>query len=352
MTASFPPSGSAPASSRVPLGTTGMTISRVGLGTWSLGSTDWGPQDDTDSIATIGEAVGSGVNWIDTAAAYGLGHSERVVGRALAALAPHERPYVFTKCGVVPDERGLRKVMTPASVRTELENSLRRLGVDHIDLYQVHWPGDGKLLAWGPVTDDPGAPDLGTPLEEYWQTMADLKREGKVRAIGLSNHGVDELERAAAIAPVDAVQPPFSALDRGTADVLAWCARSGAGAIVYQALKSGLLTGACTAERVAALPETDWRRQAPDFTTALHRNLAVADTLGKVAARHGVTTAAVAIAWVLAWPGVTGAIIGARRPGQAADWAAAADLRLGEDDRREISQALRTHVPEAGPVHP
>lgn len=352
MTTSSAPPGSALASSRVPLGDTGMTLSRVGLGAWSLGSTDWGPQDDTDSVATIREAVASGVNWIDTAAAYGLGHSEEVIGRALAALSPHERPYVFTKCGVVPDERGLRKVMTPASVRTELEGSLRRLGVDHVDLYQVHWPGDGKLLAWGPVTDDPGAPDLSTPLEEYWQTMADLRREGKVRAIGLSNHSVDELRRAAAVAPVDAVQPPFSALDRSTADVLAWCADNGSGAIVYQVLKSGLLSGAFSAERVAALRETDWRRQAPDFTTGLHRNLAVTEALGEVAARHAVTTAAVAIAWVLAWPGVTGAIIGARKPGQSADWAAAAALRLGEDDRQEISRALRAHVPDAGPVSP
>ncbi|MFB9388758.1 aldo/keto reductase [Streptomyces coeruleoprunus] len=330
----------------------GMRISRTGLGAWSFGGSDWGPQDDADSIATVHEAVSSGVNWIDTAPAYGMGHSEEVVGRALAGLPEADRPYVFTKCGLVPDERGLRKIMDARSVRRELEGSLRRLGVDHIDLYQVHWPGDGGLLAWGPVTDDPAGPDLGTPLEEYWATMAELKKEGKVRAIGLSNHGVDELKRAAAVAPVDAVQPPFSALDRTAADVLAWCAASGAGAIVYQSLKSGLLTGAFSAARVAALPEGDWRRGAPDFTTGLPANLAVADALTRVAVRHGVTTSAVAVGWALAWPGAAGAIVGARRPGQIADWSAAASLRLTEADLDEIAGALTAHAADAGPVRP
>ncbi|MGW2560885.1 aldo/keto reductase [Streptomyces sp. NPDC001514] len=335
-----------------PLGLTGMNISRTGLGAWSLGGSDWGPQDDADSIATVREAVASGVNWIDTAAAYGQGHSEEIIGEALSGLPAADRPYLFTKCGVVPDARGLRKVMTAGSVRRELEDSLRRLRVDHLDLYQVHWPGDGKLLAWGPATDDPAEPDVSTPLEEYWQTMADLRREGKVRAIGLSNHGVDELKRAAAVAPVDAVQPPFSALDRGAADVLAWCAANGVGSIVYQSLKSGLLSGTFSAERVAALPGTDWRRGAPDFTTGLAGNLAVAEVLGHVAGRHGVTTSAVAVAWALAWPGVTGAIVGARRPGQTAGWSAAARVRLTPADLDEIADGIRAHAPEAGPVRP
>nr|ACX83630.1 putative aldo/keto reductase [uncultured soil bacterium V167] len=335
-----------------PLGTTGMDISPVGLGAWSLGGSDWGPQDDADSIATIHRAVATGVNWIDTAAAYGLGHSEEVIGRALAGLPAAERPYLFTKCGVVPDPGGLRKVMTADSVRRELEDSLRRLGVEHIDLYQVHWPGDGRLLAWGPVTEDPSAPVPGTPLEEYWQTMDDLRREGKVRAIGLSNHGVDELKRAAAVAPVDAVQPPFSALDRGAADVLAWCDAHGVGALVYQSLKSGLLSGTFSAERVAALPPTDWRRAAPDFTTGLAANLAVAEVLRTVARRHGATVTAVAVAWALAWPGVAGAIVGARRPGQVADWPQAATLRLTAADLDEIADGIRAQVPDPGPVRP
>ncbi|BCJ45859.1 aldo/keto reductase [Actinoplanes ianthinogenes] len=329
------------------LGTTGLELSTAGLGAWVMGGADWeyawGPQDDADSIATIHRAVGAGINWIDTAAAYGLGHSEEVVGRAVAALPAADRPLLFTKTGLVWDDPARRdtpprRLMTAASVRRELEESLRRLRVDHIDLYQVHWPGDGKLLVWGGA--DETEPVGATELEEYWQTMADLRTEGKVRAIGLSNHGVAELARAEKVAHVDAIQPPFSALVRDAADQIAWSAGNGTGVIVYQPMHSGLLTGTFDAARVAALPANDWRRTHPDFTTRLPENLRTVDALRRVADRHGVPVAAVAVAWVLAWPGVTGAIVGARRPEQIDGWLPGADLRLTDGDREEISHSL------------
>ncbi|WP_246637100.1 aldo/keto reductase [Actinoplanes hulinensis] len=342
-----------------PLGATGMELSATGLGAWVMGGSDWeyawGPQDDADSIATIHRAVESGVNWIDTAAAYGLGHSERIVGRAVAGLPENDRPYLFTKAGLVwddPRQRHMppRKLMTAASVRRELEDSLLRLGVDHIDLYQVHWPGDGRLLAFG---DDPGSEPVDvTPLEDYWQTMADLRQEGKVRAIGLSNHGVDDLRRAEKVAHVDAIQPPFSALARQSADEITWAAGHGTGVIVYQPMHSGLLTGAFDAVRVAALPENDWRRGHPDFTARLDRNLLVVEALRRVAARHGVPVAAAAVAWTLAWPGVTGAIVGARRPAQIAGWLPAAGLALTDADLDEVGAAIVTAGAGSGPSRP
>ncbi|AEV82979.1 aldo/keto reductase [Actinoplanes sp. SE50] len=341
------------------LGTTGMELSTTGLGAWVMGGAGWqyawGPQDDADSIATVHAAVAAGVNWIDTAAAYGHGHSEEVVGRAVAALPPADRPYLFTKTGLVWDDPARRdtpprRLMTAASVRRELEASLRRLRTDHIDLYQVHWPGDGRLLSWGPP--DGAAPVGATELEEYWQTMADLRTEGKVRAIGLSNHGVAELDRAARVAPVDAIQPPFSALVREPADQIAWSAAHGTGVIVYQPMHSGLLTGAVDARRVAALPADDWRRGHPDFTTGLDRNLRVVDALRTVADRHRVPVAAVAVAWTLAWPGVTGAIVGARRPGQIAGWQPGADLTLTGRDLDEVAAAITAAGVGSGPARP
>lgn len=340
------------------LGDTGMQISATGLGAWAMGGSDWGfawgPQDDADSIGTIRHAVAAGVNWIDTAAAYGLGHSEEVVGRAVAGLPESERPFLFTKCGLVwddPADRNSfpRKVMRPESVRRELEASLRRLGVERIDLYQVHWPGDGALL--GGVGERTRGGD-GTPLEEYWQVMADLKREGKVRAIGLSNHDTGELARAERVAHVDTIQPLFSALDRSAAGELAWAAEHGTGAIVYQPMHSGLLTGAFDAARVAALPANDWRRTAPPFTTELERNLRVADALRAVAARHGSTVPAAAVAWTLAWPGVTGAIVGARRPDQVDGWTGAGALALTGDDLAEVAAAITGAGIDRGPARP
>lgn len=305
------------------------------------------------SIAAIRRAVESGVNWIDTAAVYGLGHSETVVGKAIRGLAEADRPFLFTKCGLIWDERdpsaSPRKIMTAASVRRELESSLRRLGVERIDLYQVHWPGDGLSLDWAGDTSTGPSPDA-TPLQEYWQTMAELKAEGKVAAIALSNHNLSQLHTAEQVAHVDAIQPPFSALVRDAAPEIAWAEAHDTGVIVYQPMHSGLLTGTFSGQRVAALPDNDWRKSAPDFTTHLDRNLAVADALRPIAARHGVPVAAVAVAWTLAWPGVTAAIVGARRSEQVPDWTPAAGLELTDHDLTEITKAIQTAG--TGPTHP
>jgi aryl-alcohol dehydrogenase-like predicted oxidoreductase len=321
----------------VRLGTTDMDITRVGFGAWAVGGSwayGWGDQDDQESIDAIRHAVEEGVNWIDTAAVYGLGHSEKVVARAVKGLA--QMPYVFTKCGMTWDDRGnVSRVARPDTIRREAEASLRRLDVEVIDLYQVHQ-----------------VPDDGTPVEEYWQTMVDLKNEGMVRAIGLSNHSVALLERADKIGHVDSLQPPFSMIDRTQAEEIAWCARNGTGVIVYSPMQSGLLTGAFSRERVESLPADDWRRRVPDFTTELDQNLALADALGPIAERHGVTRAAVAVAWTLAWPGVTGAIVGARRPDQVDGWLPAASLRLTQEDLDEIAAAIERTGAGRGPVRP
>jgi aryl-alcohol dehydrogenase-like predicted oxidoreductase len=224
--------------------------------------------------------------------------------------------------------------MKPESVRHETDASLRRLGADRIDLYQVHWP------------------DPNTPLEEYWQVLADLKAEGKVAALGLSNHDVDQLTRAEAIAHVDAIQPPFSAIKRSAAPEIAWAAANGTGVIVYSPMQSGLLAGAFSAERVAALPDDDWRRGSDEFTVSLDANLAVADSLRTVADRREVSVAAVAVAWTLAWPGVTGAIVGARRPSQIADWADAGSVVLDDKELDEIAQVIESTGAGSGPVRP
>ncbi|WP_037065202.1 aldo/keto reductase [Pseudonocardia acaciae] len=336
-----------------PLGDTGLRISPVGFGAWAIAGPDWrygwGAQDDDESIAAIRHAVDRGVTWIDTAPVYGLGHSERLVAKALSGIPESDRPLVFTKVGLVwdPDDRLAppRRDMSPASVRREVEASLRRLEVDHIDLYQVHWPAEqhGPLDAGAETSVRNARPEPGTPLEEYWRVMADLKAEGKVRAIGLSNHDVAHLERAEAVAHVDTLQPPFSLINRGAAAEIAWCAARHTAVIGYSPLQSGLLTGAFTAARAAALPPDDWRRRHPDFTTDLRRNLALADALRPVAHRHGTTVAAIAVAWTLHRHGVTGAIVGARRPGQVDGWLPAATLRLDPEDLAEIRAAI-THT--------
>jgi aryl-alcohol dehydrogenase-like predicted oxidoreductase len=341
-----------------PLGTSEMLITSVGFGAWAISGSGWsfawGSQDDADSIATIHRAVEAGVNWIDTAASYGLGHSEVIVGRALAGLPAADRPLVFTKCGLVWDEADpsipARRILTPTSVRRELDASLRRLRVERIDLYQVHWPPTGRPLAWG--SDEPQEQVQETPIEEYWQVMADLRAEGKIRALGLSNHRVDHLERAEAVAHVDVLQPPFSLVERGSVDELAWCADHGTGVIVYSPLHSGLLTGAFSPERVAALPDDDWRKTSPDFTTRLAPILALVDALRPIAARHEVPVPAVAVAWTQAWRGVTGAIVGARRPDQLPGWLPAAELRLTEVDLDDIASALKETGVGAGPTRP
>ena len=328
-----------------PLGTTGMRVTRVGFGAWAIGGGGWtfawGGQDDADSIAAIRHAVERGINWIDTAAVYGLGHSEEVVARALRDIPADDRPYVFTKAGLVWDERNRaappRRVGDPRSIRLEVEASLRRLDAERIDLYQMHWPAED-----------------GTPLEDYWGTLLRLKEEGKVRAVGLSNHDVAQLETAERIGHVDTLQPPFSAIRREVAAVeLPWCAAHRTGVIAYSPMQSGLLTGAFNVERAARLGADDWRSRSPDFTgLGLRRNVALADALRPIAERHGVTVAAVAVAWTLAWPGVTAAIVGARSPGQVDGWIGAATLELADADLDDIAAAIRHTGAGTGPVRP
>jgi aryl-alcohol dehydrogenase-like predicted oxidoreductase len=341
------------------LGTTGMEITRVGFGSWAVSGSGWhfgwGATDDAESIAAIRHAVTSGVNWIDTAAVYGLGHSEELVGKAIAGLPESERPYVFTKAGLVWDpndpQAAPRRIMKPASVRREVEDSLRRLGIDRIDLYQVHWPDTGESLEYAGDGSGAVSPNA-TPLEEYWQVMADLKAEGTVRAIGLSNHTPDLLERAEKVAHVDVIQPPFSAINRSAAPEIAWARAHDTGVIVYSPLQSGLLTGAFSAERAANLPTDDWRAAHADFTTGLEANLRLAEALRPVADRHGTTVAEVAIAWALAWPGVTGAIVGARKLRQVDGWIGAGAVRLTRADIDEIAAAIADTGAGTGPARP
>jgi aryl-alcohol dehydrogenase-like predicted oxidoreductase len=271
-----------------------------------------------------------GVNWIDTAAVYGLGHSEEVVARALKSW-PGSRPYIFTKCGLHWDERGqVQKVLKGDSIRREVEDSLRRLGADVIDLYQIHWPPD---------------PD-SSDLEEGWATMADLKREGKVRWIGVSNFNVQQLRRAHAIAPVTSLQPPYSLLHRDTeSEILPYCQREGIGVIVYSPMASGLLTGAMTRERIANLPKDDWRRAHSAFNEPnLSRNLALVDLLRQIAGRHGRSAGEVAVAWTLQNPAVTGAIVGARNAKQAEGVMRAADLHLSGEEVLQIAEFFAATV--------
>jgi aryl-alcohol dehydrogenase-like predicted oxidoreductase len=336
------------------LGTTPFEITPVGFGAWAIGGAGWrfgwGAQDDDESVAAILAAVERGVSWIDTAAVYGLGHSEEIVRRALAALPEADRPAVFTKCGLVwnPADPGRepQRVMEPDNVRRELDSSLQRLGVERIDLYQVHWPPD-------PMPGSDGAPARpATPIEEYWGVMASLRDAGKVAAIGLSNHDATLLDRAERVAHVDAIQPPFSLVARGAADDIAWAAAHDTGVIVYSPLQSGLLTGAFSRERAASLPEDDWRRTSPDFTTGLDPILAFVDALRPMADRRGVPVASLAVAWTLAWPGVTGAIVGARRPDQIDGWLPAASLDLTDAELDEIASLLDRLGVGSGPTRP
>lgn len=327
------------------LGRTDMRITPVGFGAWAIGGADWasswGQQDDRESIAAIRHAVDLGINWIDTAAVYGLGHSEEVVRAALKEIPPAQRPYVFTKCGLTwdPADRSAppRTVGHPASIRREVEDSLSRLGVERIDLYQMHWPAKD-----------------GTPLEVYWQTLLDLKKEGKVRAVGLSNHNAAQLEAAERLGHVDTLQPPFSAIRREAAAAeLPWCAAHETGVIVYSPMQSGLLSGAFTAERSKSLPADDWRSRNREFTgDNLRRNLQLADALKIIADERGTTAAAVAIAWTLAWPGVTGAIVGARSPAQVDGWIGAATLKLGDEDMHWVAAAIDASKAGSGPLAP
>ncbi|MGW5106703.1 aldo/keto reductase [Nocardia sp. NPDC004123] len=340
-----------------PLGTTGMDITRLGFGSWAVSGSgwrfSWGATDDEQSVAAIRHAIASGVNWIDTAAVYGLGHSEELVGKAIAEFPTADKPYVFTKVGLVWDPENPtaapRRIMKPASVRRELEDSLRRLGVDHIDLYQVHYPDTGESLEYAGGGFGAVSPNA-TPLEEYWQTMAGLKAEGKVRAIGLSNHTVDLLERAEKVAHVDSIQPPFSAINRSAAQEIAWAHANNTGVITYSPLQSGLLSGAFSAERAAKLPTDDWRSAHSDFTSGLTANLQLAEALRPIAERHGVGVADIAIAWVLNWPGITAAIVGARNAEQVDGWIGAAAVELAASDLDEIATAITVSGAGTGPI--
>jgi aryl-alcohol dehydrogenase-like predicted oxidoreductase len=328
-----------------PLGSTGLEITPVGFGAWAIGgggwSFGWGPQDDTASLAAMRRALELGVNWIDTAAVYGLGHSEELVGRLLRELPRADRPYVFTKCGLVWDDRDRmaepRRVLKPESIRTEVEASLRRLGVERIDLYQFHWPDD-----------------TGTPVEDSWEAMVRLIEAGKIRAAGVSNFDVDLLARCEAIRHVDSLQPPFSLIRREVAGrEIPWCAEHDTGVICYSPMQSGLLTDSFSAERVAAFAADDWRRRSAEYQAPrLDRNLALRDALEPIARRRGTTVSATAIAWTLAWPGVTGAIVGARSAAQVDGWIGAATLKLTAADLDTIAAAIVRTGAGAGPSRP
>jgi aryl-alcohol dehydrogenase-like predicted oxidoreductase len=324
-----------------PMGSRATALTTVGLGAWAMGGQGWidawGPQDDADSIATIRRAAEIGVNWIDTAPIYGNGHSEEVVGRALAGRSESARPLVFTKCGVLwnDDDPLAPPALDMRDLRGQVEASLRRLGFERLDLLQVHAPAR-----------------VGPALEEYWAEMVALREAGLVAAVGLSNHDLAQLDAAERIGHVDTLQPPMSLLRRDAAgDLLTWCREHGTAVICYSPLESGLLSGAYTPGRIAALPADDWRRSAPAFQPdALARTDRLVGTLRPIAERHGVSVAAVAIAWVLAWPGVTGAIVGARRPDQVEDWPTAGALVLDDGDLDAIAAAL--DGVGSGPVRP
>ncbi len=302
-----------------------MEITPIGVGAWAMGGGGWafawGPQDDNESIAAIQTALDGGVNWIDTAAVYGLGHSEEVVARAIQGRS--NRPYVFTKCERTWNEKGeIRGVLKADSIRKECEASLRRLKVDVIDLYQIHWP----------------QPD--EDIEEGWGALAKLKAEGKVRWIGVSNFDAAQMERCRKIAPITSLQPPYSAISPEIeAEILPYCLQHGIGVIVYSPMKSGLLSGKMTRERVAAFPQDDFRRKALNFQEPhLTKNLELQDLMAKIGARHGRSAGEAAIAWTLRHPAVTGAIVGMRSAEQARGVLGALEFRLSEEEIAEIDR--------------
>ena len=310
-------------------GKTGLEITRVGFGSWAIGGSGWraawGPQDDDEAVGAIRRATELGMNWIDTAAAYGLGHSEELVAQALKGVPENDRPYVFTKCSLVWDEEGeIHNVLKKDSVKRECEESLRRLQTDVIDLYQIHWPNPDE------------------DVEEGWSAMAELKEEGKVRHIGVSNFDVSQMERAQRIAPVETLQPPYSMLKREVEEeILPYCQENDIGVIVYSPMRSGLLTGKMTPERVQNLPSDDWRRNNPDFQEPrLSKNLELVELLREIGDRHGRSPGEVAIAWTLRHPAVTAAIVGGRRPDQVDGIIGAAEFRLSEKEIEEIEAVI------------
>jgi aryl-alcohol dehydrogenase-like predicted oxidoreductase len=325
------------------LGTTDLHITRVGLGAWAIGGGDWkygwGPQDDRQSIDAMRHAVDHGVNWIDTAAIYGLGHSEEVVGRLLKELPKSQRPLVFTKCGMVWDEKDHlaepARTLRPESIRRECEASLKRLGVERIDLYQFHWPDQS-----------------GTPVEDSWAEMQRLKEAGKIRAAGVSNFDVALLDRCEAVGHVDSLQPSFSLIrrERGEKEI-PWCAAHRTGVIVYSPMQSGILTDSFSAEKMRNLAPNDWRRGARWFQEpALSQNLSLRDALRPIAKRRGVSVSSVAVAWAANYPGVTAAIVGARTAEQVDGWIAAATLELTSQDHADIAAAVERTGAGTGPL--
>jgi aryl-alcohol dehydrogenase-like predicted oxidoreductase len=313
------------------LGSQGPGISVLGVGAWAIGGPwafGWGPQDDDESTAALHRAFDAGINWVDTAAVYGLGHSEEIVGQVVRERGAGV--LVFTKCGrnwYGSQDGSPVNDLRPASIRFELQQSLKRLGRDHVDLYQFHWPDAAT----------------GTPVEESWATMADLVEEGVVRWVGVCNFTVELLERCERIRHVDSLQPPLSLINRAALrELVPWCQAHGTGVIAYSPLQSGLLSGTFDAKRAARLAEDDWRRRSPEFREPrFSANLALADRLRPIAERHGVEVAAVAVGWVLEQPGVTGAIVGVRRPSQLDSWLSAGTLRLDADDLQEIAAAIK-----------
>jgi aryl-alcohol dehydrogenase-like predicted oxidoreductase len=317
------------------LGNSDLSITRLGFGAWAIGgggwTYGWGPQDDAASVGAIRRALDLGVNWIDTAAVYGFGHSEEIVAKALEGVSP--RPYVFTKCGLVDDgTRNPKRNLRPESIRAEAEASLKRLRVDAIDLYQIHWPHKGFL--------------------EAWETMAALRKEGKVRWIGVSNFDVPRLEEIVRIAPVTSLQPPYSLVNpQAEKAELPWCQKEGIGVIVYSPMYSGLLSGAMTEARVVSFPSDDWRSRDPEFQPPrIGRHLRLVELLRTIASDHGCSPGEVAISWTLRRPEVTGAIVGARSAAQVDGWIGAAGLRLTDDDLRRIDAFCTAHPSEARPL--
>ena len=327
------------------LGSEGPEITVVGFGAWAAGgggwAFSWGPQDDDASVAAIRHAVSRGVNWVDTAAVYGYGHSEVVVGTALTEIPASERPLVFTKCGLNWDPDNPmsqpKRDSRPERVREECEASLRRLGVETIDLYQFHWPDQ-----------------TGTPVEDSWGEMLKLVEEGKVRWAGVSNYDVALLESCEKVGHVQSLQPPFSMIRRDVgASEIPWCAGHGTGIIVYSPMQSGLLTDSFSLERVKAFAPDDWRRRFEHFQSPrLEQNLALRDALKPVAEKHGTSVAAVAVAWTLTWPGMTGAIVGARSPEQVDGWIGATGVSLDDEDLGSIAAAIEATGAGSGPVAP
>jgi len=312
------------------LGNSDLQITPLGFGTFALGgegwAASWGPQDDDASVATIQRALDLGMNWIDTAAIYGVGHAEEVVARAVKGRS--SQPYIFTKCSRIANPDGtIRGSLKADSIRRELEDSLRRLQVDVIDLYQIHWPNPDE------------------DIEEGWTTLAQLKAEGKVRHIGVSNFNADQLRRAQAIAPVTSLQPPYSLNRREIEkDVLDFCLKNTIGVIVYSPMASGLLTGKWTPERVKSLPASDWRSRSPEFQEPrFSRNLELAKLLQNIGERHNQNAGVVALAWTLRHPAVTGAIVGGRHPEQVNEIIGAGDFRLNQEELAEIERFVQEH---------